>query len=101
MEFAATSAAVPPPSRPRSSFLMKKIALFVAFIVVLCLAGSTNGQSKQKPQDPDGRNPAIVVIGSAAKVGWATTRFAGRKDIAGQRRAKGGEIHAQEQRLRC
>ena len=72
---------------------MKKIALFVAFIVVLCLAGSTNGQSKQKPQDPDGRNPAIVVIGSAAKVGWVTTKFAAKhvaKPVAKTLLVKGG-----------
>ena len=72
---------------------MNKLAILAPFIALLCLAGSMSGQSKHKSYNSDGGNAAIVVIGSAAKVGWATTKFTAKhvaKPVAKTLLVKGG-----------
>lgn len=45
---------------------------------MLAIAVGANGQAKSKPRQPDrdgGTNVAVIVVSSAAKGAWATTKF--------------------------
>lgn len=71
---------------------MKKL-LFRSLVVCACVfafAGAANSQSitynsvktaVKKSGDavkPDGRNPAMIIVGTAAKAAWGTTKFAAK-----------------------